>query len=369
MKIIHVAPYVSIDGAFGGPIAVAVAQLEELARLGHDVELVAGSDGLASMHLKGVKVSLFKATKLLPFGFSWLWSSRLLSYVRSKAADGAIVHIHSGRDLISLASSLCARSAAAPYFLQTHGMVMPDGRLMARVLDRVLVRKMLQRARMIFVLTEKEEHGLRAVAREDVALARVPNGIAVSSSPSEPPKPKREVLFLARLHPRKHVLAFAEMARIVIEKDAGVTFAVVGPDEGDLAALHRYIQENGLEGALNYEGPIPMERAKDRLREASIYVLPSKGEVFPMTVLESLSVGTPVVTTDDSGIAGELQALSAALITDGSPEALAEAVEKILASTALRERLAINGLKAVEKKFSIAAVGRQIEHAYQQEKG
>lgn len=365
LRIIHVATYISRDGAFGGPIAVAAAQLEELARRGHEVELIAGWDGLATVELRGVKVSLFKANQLLPVGFSGLWAPGLLAYLRGRITANTTVHIHAGRDLISLACAQMLKLRNATYVLQTHGMIMPDRRYVSRILDFAITRRILRGASCVLTLTPVEEVGLSQVGKSRVNVRRIANGIALPiDAPAVRGNPN-EVLFLARLHSRKRVLAFAGMAKLLHEDGVVAKFVVVGPDEGDLPALLSFVGEHSLESVFTYEGPIAMADARKRLARADVYVLPSRGEVFPMTVLESLSVGTPVVTTADSGIAGELSSSNAAIVTDGSPDALAKAVQSILRDTDLQRRLAANGLEAVSAKFSISAVGRVLESIYQ----
>jgi hypothetical protein len=61
MRILHVVTLVSADGAYGGPVAVAVAQTQALAELGHDVTLLAGWDGRAKLSAPKVDVQLLRA--------------------------------------------------------------------------------------------------------------------------------------------------------------------------------------------------------------------------------------------------------------------------------------------------------------------
>lgn len=364
MRVVHVATYVSNDGAFGGPIAVAAAQLTELARQGHEVEFVAGWDGKAELALEGVKVSLFKVRRILPLGFSGLWAHGLLRHLRSLAGPETVFHIHAGRDLISMSAALQARRSGVGYVLQTHGMIMPDHRLTARLLDLFVTRRVLQGANRVFALTATEEQGVRDAGSRAVTTQRIANGMAIGPLEKLSERSDMEVLFLARLHPRKRVLAFAGMAQILIARGIVAKFAVVGPDEGDLAELLAFTIENGLEDVLTYEGSIPMADARARLAAASVYVLPSTGEVFPMTILESLSVGTPVVTTTDSGIAQQLSERNAALVTNGQAEELAAAVGRILGDRALRDELSRNGRRALAEVFSITAVAQSLVAAY-----
>ncbi|MFF2030017.1 glycosyltransferase [Arthrobacter sp. NPDC058192] len=362
VRIVHIVTYVSADGAFGGPIAVAISQLTELARQGHDVELMAGWDGEAVVQAEGVKVTLFKVLRVWPHGFSGLWAPGLARAAHARARSGAVVHIHLARDLITLPAARAVSRHVRPV-VQTHGMVMPDGRLLARLLDRLLTREVLSRARSVLALTAREQLGLEEVAGGPVVVARVANGISVRPV-RELRRKSDEVLFLARLHPRKRVMNFARMSKILVDRGVPVTCVVVGPDEGDLAPLMAFVKEQSLEKSLLYEGVLPTGQAVNRLAQAAVYVLPSTAEVFPMTVLESLASGTPVVTTLDSGIAPQLAFLKAAELTDGTPESLADAVERILSGKARRDSLVSNGYKGLATTFSIEAVSAQLLALY-----
>ena len=81
-------------------------------------------------------------------------------------------------------------------------------------------------------------------------------------------------------------------------------------------------------------------------------------------ILEALAEGTPVVCTESSGIAAELARRNAALVTDGSPEELADAVGRLLADADLRGELARAGRRAIDEVFSIRAVVDRLEELY-----
>lgn len=366
MKIVHVVTYVSKDGAFGGPISVALAQLSQLAREGHEVELMAGWDGEAEVKADGVKISLFRATKLVPKGFSGIWARGLISAVLARARAGAVVHVHMGRDLTTLGCAAALTRRQMEFVIQTHGMVMPDTRLAARAVDLVLTRSILSRAYSVLALTEAEVAGLQAITRGHARISKIANGVAPADRTSVGRR-VNEVVFLARLHPRKRVMYFARMCKILVDRGLPVRCVVIGPDEGDLPELLAFLSETKLGEALVYEGPLQSGQGQERLAEASIFVLPSVGEVFPMTILEALSARTPVVTTIHSGIAPLLKSLQAALVTDGSPESLAEAVESLLTDEDLRESLIKNGQAALEETFSIRAVAAHLVKIYRKD--
>ncbi|MFZ7086700.1 glycosyltransferase [Curtobacterium sp. RRHDQ10] len=359
MRIVQFVSYVSADGAFGGPVAVAVAQARELARRGHDVVLLAGWDGLAELRVPGVKVVLARVQRIPGLGFSGLRSRAVRAWLRSNARNIDVLHVHAGRHLIDLEVARMARRLGIPYVMQTHGMIMPGGAPSA-VVDRALADRAISGAVAVFALTDSEEKALRSQFAT-AAVERIRNGIGEYRG-ERPDRPGNEVLFLARLHPRKRVSAFASMAAIVAGTHPGTSFVVIGPDEGDLPDLRTFMEDHP-DVPLTYEGVLAPGEAAVRLATASVYVLPSDGEVFPMTVLESLSVGTPVVLTEDCAIARDLEAHGAALVTDGSPAALARAVTDVLDQDQIRSRLERGMERALVQVFSIqATVDTLLDH-------
>jgi glycosyltransferase involved in cell wall biosynthesis len=369
MRIVHTVTLTGDDGAYGGPVSVATGQLAELAARGHDTVLVSLWRGRAvpPRTLDGVPLRAHRARTLVPGqGFLGLFHPGLAVTLWRLAGRADVLHVHAGRDLVSLAALAVAALRRRPFVVQTHGMVQPRRSAAARLFDRCYV-PLLRRARAALVLTEDEETGLRRVLRPGgPPMVRLPNGVRPPADGPDGPQGTEgaDVLFLARLHPRKRPEAFVRMAALVRAKRPEVSFALHGADEGRLAPVRRLIADEGLDGAVEYGGPLDHAAAVRRIARATVYVLPSVDEPFPMSVLEALAAGTPVVCTGSCGIAAELERRGAALVTDGSPEALAEAVLSLLEDRSLRERTAAAGRTAAREEFSLAAVADRLERLY-----
>lgn len=114
--------------------------------------------------------------------------------------------------------------------VQTHGMIDSSDKLLAAPLDALITRPALHRAASVFYLTERERADLISVAGPEMKLSKLINGVPLL--PAKVPSEKLEVLFLARLHPRKRPDLFVEMAEIVVAEHDSVNFAIVGPDAG-----------------------------------------------------------------------------------------------------------------------------------------
>ena len=237
-----------------------------------------------------------------------------------------VTHIHLGRDLVVLPVAAAARRRGIPYLLQTHGMVVPTNHPLAAPLDRVWTRKVLRDARAVFFLNAHERRQLVAVAGPGLRLVELDNG--VPRYPAAAPPPGRpEVLFAARMHPRKRPVAFVEMAKKLLDAGVDAQFTLVGHDEGEGPALRAAL--NG-EPRITWEGALTPDAIPARMAAADVYVLPSVREPQPMSVLEAMSVGLPVVVTNDCGLAPMVERSRSGIVTDPAVPALVAAVDSIL---------------------------------------
>lgn len=358
---------VTPDGAYGGPVRVAVNQTRALTEAGHEVTLAAAASGFKGKLpevFDDVPIKLFRAVRAVPgAGFSGLCAPSLHSWLMRVSSRFDVLHIHMGRDFITLPSTAIARSKKVPFVLQTHGMVMPSGRKVAPLLDALLTRPALQNALKTFYLTDVERQGLGEVSGKAIALQELTNGVPLPP-PSPAADPVPEVLFLARLHSRKRPLMFVEMAAELHEKFPTVKFSIVGPDEGEGDAVRAAIRRLGLSAVLQWEGSLEPSRVTDRLSRCAVYVLPSVDEPFPMTVLEAMALGKPVVVTDTCGLAKHVYEFGAGEVVTASLESLVQAVENLLSSPQKRVIAASNAAHLAHGRFSMAPIVAQLSSAY-----
>ena len=365
MRILHIVTLVSADGAYGGPLTVAMNQGRELRRRGHLVTIAAAWLGSnpPPREVGGVSAALFPAVRVMPgVAFATLVSPRLLAWIWRRVREYDIVHVHASRDLVPLTAAAVAAIRGVPYVTQTHGMIVPDRRLAARLLDLSATRRMLRHARRNFVLTPAEERHLAEVMHTSRRLDLLGNGVTVQPAPASPSNPP-EVLFCARLHPRKRVLVFADVAHAILTAGYDVDFRIVGPDAGDLPLLRSKLRRIDSD-RIRYEGALPPDAVLDRMRRALVYVLPSVEEPYAMSLLEALSLGIPSVCTESCGLAAELKHRQAAVVSAPDVESLASAVRSLLDSADERRRLSDAAVQVTRDVFSITHICDVLEHAY-----
>lgn len=366
MRIISIVSLVTPDGAYGGPLRVAVNQASALAKLGHDVVLAAGARGYQSLptEVDGVPARLFPAFDVLPgAGFAGITSPGLLRWLRGAMANTDVVHVHASRDLLTLPAAAIARRAKVPYLVQPHGMIDPSSNPLAIPLDAIWTKPLLRSAAGVLHLTDLERDQLREVAG-NLRFLPLSNGVP-SAEPGAKASADPEVLFLARLAPRKRPLVFAEAARLVAPDFPKARFTLVGPDEGEVPALKVVIEKAAAEGVrITWEGALAPDRTLDRMRSADIYALPSVDEPYGMTVVEALSVGKPVVITDTCGLAGFVRKHDAGIVTDNTVGELAKALTELLSNPADAAARGARGRAAVKAEFSMEAIAQKLADYY-----
>ena len=367
MRIAHVVTYISPDGSFGGPARVALAQADALALLGHDVTVYAAAprDAAGESRRDGYTLKTFPARHLIGGrGFAMMSSPLMARRISKDIRSFDVAHIHLARDLGTIPAALAIRRAKVPYIVQPHGMIDPSSRLLAKPLDIAVTRPLLRNAGSVLVLTDQEQRDIESV-EPATTVSRIGNGIRIGTQAAYDGR-KKVVLFMARLHERKRPIAFVEMATQLGASFPDVQFIMVGPDEGAAAATLEAIAASPIRDRIKWVGSVSPDETDQWISGALAYVLPSFGEVFPMTILEALRAGTPVVTTDSLGIAEKCISYGAALITNGSSSGLAAAARTVLSDRTVVDSLREGGLRYLRAELDIAMVAKTLEAHYKE---
>jgi glycosyltransferase involved in cell wall biosynthesis len=101
------------------------------------------------------------------------------------------------------------------------------------------------------------------------------------------------------------------------------------------------------------------------LRQSEVCVVPSYWESFGNVLLEAMAVGTPVVSTGVGGIPEIItDRENGLLVPPRDPSALAEAIERLLDDSPLRERIRIKAQRRVAEHFDVRRMVAEYEAWY-----
>ncbi|PWF82832.1 glycosyltransferase [Kocuria rosea] len=372
MRILQVVTYISPDGAYGGPVRVALNQAKALTALGHEV-VVAGAaggfDGNLPTTYDDFPVRLFPGHRVVPqTGFAGLTALGLLKWLPKALRHADVVHVHMSRDLVTLPSAAMALRARRPLVAQTHGMIDPTDKLLAKPLDALLTVPVLKASSTVLHLTAQERSDLEAVAGPDLSTQALPNGVHVPSVPAveqtDGPAGRPEVVCLARVHSIKRPLTFVRAGLALRAGRLDARFTLVGPDEGEGEVVRSALATGGHEDSVTWQGPVAPHQTTERLRRASVFALPSKSELVSMSTLEAMALGLPVVIMDTHGLAPLVRERQAGIVCSMSQQCFDDAVACLLEDPELRRSMGANGRQAVRDLYSIRHVGQTLASIY-----
>lgn len=294
-----------------------------------------------------VDLVLFNTAKMTPDNRTfWQGVVTRLSLWRKwwsvlKGAD--IVHIHtcSGFTYYLDGAYLCfAKLKRMPVVLHIHGAQFDKFLDSLSIVELAFARWLARRANRVVALSAEWKEQLEK-RLPGSTFTIIENGVPV------PDKIQRRVgeekmitiLFLGNLSQRKGVWELVEAMRIV---DDSMKLVLAGGEEdaGIGEKVNREITEAGLSKKIEWLGPVFGEDKRMLLQNSDLYVLPSRAEGLPISLLEAMCAGLPVVATTVGAIPSVIEdGKQGFLISPGDSKALADALTRLAYDKKLRSRL------------------------------
>lgn len=169
------------------------------------------------------------------------------------------------------------------------------------------------------------------------------------------------VLFMGRLGQRKGAYDLVEAAKLI--KNPNVKINMYG--DGEVKEIKSIVKENNLENIVNVMGWISGKDVEKAYRNSDIFILPSYNEGLPMSILEAMSYGLPVISTTVGGIPEQVvDNVSGFLINAGDVSAIAEKIELMAQDKSLINKMGLEGRKIVGEKFETGVILKELELIY-----
>ncbi len=289
---------------------------------------------------------------------------------RSTTLD--VLHTHGLWTMPNIYPARYARIGGPIMVLSPRGMLNPSAlaysALKKRLFWHFAQKRAAETAALIHATSDAEYEDIHAAGlRQPVAI--IPNGVDV---PDDAPQERttersgysRTVLFLGRLHPIKGVDLLLSVWALLENKYPDWNLRVVGPGERRyVESLHYKAKALGLRRCEIRDALYGYEKMT-AFRAASLFVLPSATENFGMTVAESLSSATPVITTKGTPW-GALRENRCGWWIEQGMEPLAAALEEAMRMGASElSSMGQNGRNWMKRDFAWEAIARQMVIAY-----
>lgn len=188
------------------------------------------------------------------------------------------------------------------------------------------------------------------------------------------PSDKKVILYLGKIAKTKGVLDLLEAVKIVKNKcKRGFVLKIAGEFGDD--SLHKFTKKDmerlfyeyvNLVGKdiIEYVGMIQSDNEKYKfLKSGDIFVYPSWQEGQPLSILEAMSCGCPIISTKNVGAIEEavIDGFNGFLIEKGNVQQLAEAILELLENDKLRETMGANSLAHFNKNFTLTRHLRKLK--------
>ena len=297
---------------------------------------------------------------------------------------GLKVHILRGGRLSRLVMMLGMVASVRPHVVHVHN---PTS------LHYAIIAKLAVRARVVVTLHSDQDTHFRAgtplewrltdevvaVSRAAAATMQLPhatigvvhNGIAIPQPGGTRHSTRASLgwddavigIIVARISGRKGHRTLIEAHDVLRSSHPAGRLLVVG-DGPDKRAVEQLAGDLKLDGAVRFLGA---RSDVDTLLEAADYfVLPSDFEGLPMSVLEAMAHGLPVIASRVGGIPEVIEHdREGLLVPPADPLALAGAIGQLIADPALRRRLGEAARERVDRDFSLDATLRHYQRLYE----
>lgn len=170
-------------------------------------------------------------------------------------------------------------------------------------------------------------------------------------------------LYLGRINPIKGIKELLDVSKYFINE---IKFNVAGPTDNEYA--QRMIRKRQIDNInnVNFIGPKYGQEKSKLFLESDFIILPSRGEGYPLTILEAMSFGLPVIVTNLPEVGEEIREYQAGIIIeDEGLESIKKAIDKFLNLTDEEYlKMSGNAMKLVTEKHTDNHIVRSIYEYY-----
>lgn len=355
----------------GGAQMHLLSLMQGLRAKGFSITLATGREGFLTKKVREIGIE----TRIVPYlrrqpnvyhdTLAFLHIRKLL-----RAVQPSLLHLHSSKAGIlgRLAGHLCG----IPTVYTAHGWAFAEGVPLKQKILSIPLEAAVARLGGHIITVSHYDYAL--ALRYRVASARqmtvVHNGIPdiyYRANPGKLTVPR--IVMVARFSPQKdHALLLKALSQL---QDMAWQLDFVG-DGPLLPSISQLANGLGIGGRVRFLGA--RSDIGNILSESDIFVLTSRYEGFPISILEAMRAGLPVIASDVGGVSeAVLEGQTGFLIPRGSWKTLHSRLKTLLTNPELRVRMGKEGRKRYEQLFTLDRMVnktlRVYEHVLKQAKG
>lgn len=276
-----------------------------------------------------------------------------------------LVHAHSSK--AGIVGRVAARRCRIPAVFTAHGWGFTPGTPVVRRLVALAAERLAAplARRLICVSENDRQLALRFGVGTETSLVTIRYGAATDLAPcADPAKHPPRLIMVARFNEQKDQATL--LRSIAVLKSRGVEvqvdFVGSGPSLGMCKTLAEHLGVDEQVRFLGDRNDVP-----HLLAAAQIFVLSTRYEGLPISILEAMRAGLPVIATCVGGVPEEVEdSVTGFLVPRADVAALAQAIFKLVDSPALRAQMGEAGRIRFAAEFTQERMLCQVDAIYQE---
>ncbi len=370
MKILHIIPAYKPAWVYGGPTYSVSLLCEALVRNHHDVTvLTTNANGVTQLDVETGKRHEVDHVSVIYFS-RWTkdqsnFSPGLLLKFWRKARQYDVIHIHAWWNMVAIPAVMICRIKGIRPVLSTRGTLSAfsfthQNAWLKKWFHRLFGRWLLHN--LIFHVTSGKEKAELMYLFKKSACVQIPNLISLPQTTYSRDLNATElkVVFMGRIHPVKNI----EFLLDVFDRSLGIPFRLDIVGSGDPAYLEELKTQVNHPSAINWSPSLEGAEKWNCLAKADLLVLPSRTENFGNVVMESLSVGTPILISENVGSSAYVIENNLGWVVPARLEDWKKMIRYIHENPGERERIREQAPSLVHSHFGEKALIKRYEDMY-----
>ena len=359
MHIIHCLTHSTFGGGQAVPFLLIKNLLHYHPEIRHTVMAPPHGEYGERFRSLGVTVIEFPFNRIQPVQFL-----RIRSFLQRLQPD--VLHSH-GRGAGLYIRSIPNNAVQAGRVHTHHGFHVPE--LVIQQLSFKLLERLLNTNTDIHVaVSTSEEEEIQSVVSPKRSIAVIPNIVdpaqvihdAQDESPITVPFDRFTVAVVGRNDPIKNYPLAIKVAEEILKETKAIRFLFIGAgmEQSIISALQKSYPDNvRAMGAIR--NPLPL------LGRASLLLMTTKREGAPLSILEALALGKPVVGTNVRGIKDVVKHGETGFLSNESSEEMAQIIMGLMNNRQLYQRLSSNALSYAKQFCNVRNWCEEYVHMYE----
>ena len=356
----------TLNPKYGGPSSATIDSSLALSKQNFKIDIVT-SDSKNSNFFKSKNIKIFNLGPAIgDYGFNiklLLWLNK-----NKKKYDKFIIH-----GLWHFNTLLARLIIKKNYYVFTHGQLDPffSTQFLKKIKKKIywyfVERKNLLQAETIFLTSENEKKSLTKTYVDTTGIKKKVIGygilypkINLNISKSlflkkfSYLKNDKFFLYLGRFHKKKGCEILIKSIKKIIDKNINIKVLMVGPSNEYKKNLIELSNSLNLKDTIFWSNHLPYNLKWGAILNSQAMLLSSHGENFGVSLVESLSMGRPVITTNKVNIYRYIENANAGLIARNNINSFTTEIEKsLLMKNKFKKKMRINSLNCFNKYFNL----------------